>query len=69
MGELNEILKLSVAERPLAIEKIWDSINPEELTIPNSHKEEINKRLERYRSGKTKFHTWGEIKKALHSKQ
>lgn len=68
MTELKEILKLSVAERILAIEKIWDSINSNDLIIPRSHQEEINKRLARYKSGITKFHTWEEIKSELHSK-
>ena len=69
MGDLNEILELSVAEKLLAIEKIWDSINSEELSTPDSHKEEISKRLDRYKSGKTQFHIWEEIKKDLHPNQ
>jgi putative addiction module component (TIGR02574 family) len=68
MKELEEILKLSAAERILAIEKIWDSIEPNEINVTTAQKEELDKRLERHKAGKTKFHTWEEIKKQLHNK-
>jgi putative addiction module component (TIGR02574 family) len=69
MTSLQQILKLSTAERLLLIEKIWDSIDPETLPVPESHKEEIDRRLERLKKGKAKFYSWNEVKKRLHSKK
>jgi putative addiction module component (TIGR02574 family) len=67
MTELNEILKLSPAERILMIEKIWNSINHEKIDITNAQVEETERRLARYKAGKTKFFSWEEIKRELHS--
>ncbi len=64
---LQEILKLSTAERILMIEKIWDSIERENLEITPTQKEELDRRLTRYKEGKTKFFTWTEIKEDIHS--
>ncbi len=63
---IDEILKLSEQERMLAIEKIWESLDHKKLPIKNTQREELVRRLERYRAGKTKFYTWNEIKEELH---
>lgn len=62
-----EISSLSVAERILLIEKIWDSIEPDSLEISSAHQEELARRLKRFNQGKTKFFSWDEIKQDLHS--
>jgi putative addiction module component (TIGR02574 family) len=64
---LNQILKLSVAERIAVIEQIWDSINPAEIQLTEPQKKELDKRLSRIAKGETKFHTWEEVKKKLRS--
>lgn len=48
--DIPEISHLSVPEKILFIEDLWDSIvsNDSEVPIPDSHKEELNKRFERY---------------------
>jgi putative addiction module component (TIGR02574 family) len=66
MINLNEILQLSVEERILMIEKIWDSIERENLDVTPSQKEELDRRLARYKEGKTKFFTWAEVKGDIH---
>lgn len=58
MVNLQEILKLSSSERILVIEKIWDSIDPEDIEINDAQKLELDTRLERYKSGESKFHSW-----------
>ncbi len=63
---IENILKLSIAERLLLLEKIWDSIPENKLTITNAQKTELDKRLARMRSGETKFFTWDDVKKNLH---
>jgi putative addiction module component (TIGR02574 family) len=64
--QIDEILKLSEEERMLAIEKIWESLDHKKLPIKNTQLEELQRRLERYQAGKTKFYAWNEIKEELH---
>jgi putative addiction module component (TIGR02574 family) len=68
MNNVQNILKLSTAERLLLLEKLWNSIIPNEITIRDSHKKELDKRLSRMKRGETKFYTWDEVKKNLHGK-
>lgn len=58
---------MSVAERILMIEKIWDSIDHNTIETPNSHRLELDERLERYAKGETTFVTWESIKDELNS--
>jgi putative addiction module component (TIGR02574 family) len=67
MIKMQEILDMSVAERILMIEKIWDSIDHNTIETPNSHQQELDKRLERYAKGETAFVTWESIKEELSS--
>ena len=62
---IQELLKLSVAERILIIQQLWDSIDPSDLKLSEAQKRELDKRLDKHRGGKTGFHTWDEIKKFL----
>ena len=62
MVNINEILKLPSAERILLIEKIWDSLNSEELTLTKEHKAELDRRIERIKKGEAKFFTWEHVK-------
>jgi putative addiction module component (TIGR02574 family) len=65
MIKMQEILDLSVAERILMIEKIWDSINPNDIQLSVSHEQELDARLARYKKGETSFFSWDEIKNEL----
>ena len=62
---INDILKLSAAERILLIEKIWDSLNTNDLEISEAHKKELDKRLARLKKGETKFYKWEDVKLRL----
>ena len=68
MSTVQSILKLSTAERLLLLEELWNSIPSNEITIKDSHKKELDKRLSRMKKGETKFFTWDEVKKNLHKK-
>ncbi|MDA8101296.1 MAG: addiction module protein [Nitrospiraceae bacterium] len=48
--DLPEISKLSVPEKILLVEDLWDSISADETSIPmpESHKAELDARLKRY---------------------
>lgn len=47
-----EISKLSTPEKILLVEDLWDSISSDEssVTVPESHKAELEKRLGRHQS-------------------
>ncbi|MFX0100459.1 MAG: addiction module protein [Candidatus Hodarchaeota archaeon] len=48
MKDLPEISKLSIPEKILLVEDIWDSIIPDasEIPIPESHIKELNRRMD-----------------------
>ncbi len=69
MIQIQEILDLSVAERILMIEKIWDSINAEDIPLSEAHEQELDARLARYKNGETAFFSWNDIKNELNSPQ
>ena len=56
--------RLSVAERILLVEEIWDSIaaEPAALDIPESHKQELDRRLAEYEANPAAGSTWDEVK-------
>ncbi len=64
---MSEINKLSVSERVILAEKIWENIpeKSDELTISSSHMEELDKRLDKLESGSIKTVTWGQVKSKL----
>ena len=64
---MQEILEMSVAERILMIEKIWDSIDPNSIPLSKAHEQELDRRLDRYEKGETTFVTWDSIKSELNS--
>ena len=65
MIKMQEILDLSIAERILMIEKIWDSIDDDVIELPTTHEQELESRLKRYQNRETVFFSWDEIKKEL----
>lgn len=59
----NEIKKLSAAEKILLVEDIWDEIDFEsKTTLSQKKKDDIDKRLEEIRLGKSTSYTWEEVK-------
>ncbi|MDO3641801.1 MAG: addiction module protein [Mucilaginibacter sp.] len=67
MVKMQEILDLSVDERLSMIEKIWDSIDQTNIPVPESHKQELDRRLERFEKGETTFVTWESIRNELNT--
>jgi len=66
MIDIKEIRKLSVEERILMVESIWDSIAedtiPEGLPIPENEKQEILQRFNNFKNNKSNTYTWDEVK-------
>lgn len=52
ISDIPEIARLSTPEKILLVEYLWDSIASDEsrVPVPQSHKEELNKRLKNYTS-------------------
>ena len=50
LNEIPGIAKLSVAERILLLEDLWESIasEPSSVPVPQSHRDELDKRLADY---------------------
>lgn len=64
---MQEILELSIAERILMIEKIWDSIDHDNIPTSPLQEKELDSRLNRYSQGETTFVSWDEVKKELNA--
>lgn len=65
MIKMQDILDLSVDERISIVEKIWDSINPDDISLSSAQEKELDARLDRYNKGATRFFSWDEIKSEL----
>ena len=52
VNDIPEIAQLSVPEKILFVEELWDSIATDEASVPvpQSHKEELDRRLQSYAS-------------------
>lgn len=73
-GQLNpnsieDIKKLSVAERILIVEDIWDSISTsgEELPITDEQRKELDSRLEAYKKNPAEGKSWKEVRDNIRS--
>lgn len=68
-NSLEDIKKLSVAERILIIEDIWDSISTsgEELPITDEQKKELDLRLEAYKNNPENGKSWEEVRDNIRS--
>ena len=62
---IQEIKKMSQFKRILLAQEIWDSINGDAIELTDAIKKELDSRLERHKTGKTKYHTLEEVKSML----
>ena len=64
---IQEILKLSVAQRLELVEAIWDSIvdAPESLPVTAAQKRELDRRLAEYEKNPDTGRSWEEIRDSL----
>ncbi len=67
VSTIEEIKKLSVAERILLVEEIWDSIaaDQESLELPEHQKRELDRRLEAFRNSPEEGTDWDSVKKSV----
>ncbi len=59
--------RLSLAERILLVEEIWDSIaaEAEALEVPQSHKDELDRRLTAHEADPHSGSSWEDVKTRL----
>jgi putative addiction module component (TIGR02574 family) len=59
-----EILKLSISERILLVEDIWDSIAeaPEEIALTQAQEQELDARLDAYHKNPTEGSPWAMVR-------
>lgn len=63
---VTDILQLSIKDRLSLVEAIWDSVASEiDTSLTDKQKSEINRRLELYKSGKTKTYSWEQVKGSI----
>lgn len=64
---LDEIRKLSLAERIQLVEDVWDSIaaEGEEFPVPESHRAELARRREEHRQSPDDIVPWEEVRRQL----
>lgn len=70
MGERNENIgshKLSIAERIILVQDIWDSIAVEQgyLDLDESQKAELDRRLNEHLASPEEGNTWGKLKRRI----
>ena len=67
---LNEVDKLSINERILIVESIWDSIlsAQESISVTEAQKTELNKRYKDYKDNPVDGSNWENVKKKIQSK-
>lgn len=71
MGSVaREILSLSVSERILLVEDIWESIAevPEEVSLTVSQKQELELRLDAYHLNPDAGSPWSEVRDRIRSR-
>ena len=69
--DISEISHLSVPEKILFIEDLWDSIvsHDSEVPIPESHKEELDKRFEKHLKSPGELLSLKELQARVESKK
>lgn len=67
--DIQEYKKLSPSKRILLAQEIWDSIDGESIELTDAIKKELDSRLERHKSGKSKYYTLDEVKSMLAEKR
>lgn len=66
-AKLNEITSLSIEDRILLVQAIWDSIEVEQVypELTETQKREINRRIDGYESNPDNIITWEELKTSI----
>ena len=68
---INEIKKLSVAQRIILVEKIWETIpeKSDDLALMPDQEKELNRRIKSIENGTAKFVSWDYVRKCLRERR
>ena len=64
--KLMDFSHLSVSERLQLVEDLWDSIDDEQIPIPDWHRQELDRRLAEYRASPEAGIPWEEVRDRLY---
>jgi len=69
--DIPEIEKLSIPEKILLVEDLWDKISFEEsaVPVPESHLRELDRRLARHKSSPGELLSLDELRKRIESRK
>ena len=69
--DIPQIDKLSVPEKILLVEDLWDNIysSESEVPVPHSHISELDRRLARYKSNPGELLSLDELQKRIESRK
>ena len=67
---LEDLLELSISERILLVESLWESIaiQPEEVPMTGAQREELDRRLSALQRGELETASWEDVKRRLRSR-
>ena len=65
----DEILEMPVPERLQLIESLWDSINPNDLPVPEDHQRALDEALADFRRDPDEGRPWAEVRDELFTKR
>jgi putative addiction module component (TIGR02574 family) len=70
LNEIPEIARLSVPERILLLEDLWESIasEPSNVPVPQSHRAELDRRLAAYEKGPGKLLTLEDLRQRIEAR-
>jgi putative addiction module component (TIGR02574 family) len=68
MEHLQDILQLSNADKLVMMEKIWESIDVDNIDVSDSQKQEIDRRLEKMKNGDMQFSNWEDARARIRAK-
>jgi putative addiction module component (TIGR02574 family) len=68
--EMETVFKMPIERRILWVEDVWDSIRPlsDNLQIPDSHKRELDRRIQKYSDERSPLLSEQQLKSAVSSR-
>ena len=71
VNDIPELAQLSTPEKILLVEDLWDSIalDDSSVPVPQSHKEELDRRLQSYQSAPGNLVSLEELQARIESRQ
>jgi putative addiction module component (TIGR02574 family) len=69
--DLSSIKALSIPERILVVEEIWDTIAADQDSVPlaTAQREELDRRLRALESGPTEGSSWDEVRSRIQRRE